>query len=174
MTWLQVTRCASSDCDFFISSEGVLTRTPTCNAAACSGWLRLDQKNILELGTGVFSNMSGITTLWVFCNMGIFTSKNQSVPSRRTTWKWSLQQYVNRDFLCMELPSSNKLCHLSNDSVDLWGMRVSAAGIFAWINCLRFLQTCSKTWRLFKHCKKCPCQGCEWLSSGMAHSGFEV
>jgi hypothetical protein len=126
MTWFQVIRCASSDCDFFISSEGVLTRTPACNAAACSGWLLLDQKNIVELGTGVFSNMSGITTLWVLQHellyIWVYKKKPKNIlgfcPPKKTKCAIlpdevcrSIQNTSEQEFL------KNWMCHLSNDSV---------------------------------------------------------
>ncbi len=60
---LQVATCGSSDCSFFLSGDGVLTRSPVCNAAACTG-LNLNEKGIRQLGDGVFAGMTSLQSMW--------------------------------------------------------------------------------------------------------------
>ncbi len=60
---LQLTRCEGSDCDFFLSPIGVLTRSSSCNPSACVGRLLLASLSIIGLAKNVFSGMSGIKTL---------------------------------------------------------------------------------------------------------------
>ncbi len=60
----QIATCDESDCKFLLSSDGVLTRSPECNAAACTS-VSLNSKGIRQLGIGVFAGMSAVANLWV-------------------------------------------------------------------------------------------------------------
>jgi hypothetical protein len=51
-----------SDCSFFVT-DGVLTRTPDCNAAACTGLLDLINKGITQLEPGVFAGLTSIRAM---------------------------------------------------------------------------------------------------------------
>ena len=63
---LQAFTCESSDCSFFVSAQGVLTRSPSCNAPACTGTLQLQSQGITQLDPDVFANLTSVTTMWVW------------------------------------------------------------------------------------------------------------
>ncbi len=67
--WLQEVTCASSSCSFLVSSNGTLTRSPSCNVSGCTGVLPLDSKGIRRLAPGVFSGLSGVTSMWVLLHI---------------------------------------------------------------------------------------------------------
>jgi hypothetical protein len=56
--------CEGSDCSFSLTSDGTLTRSPSCNAVACTGILNLREKGIRQLDPNVFANMSLVTAMW--------------------------------------------------------------------------------------------------------------
>ena len=54
----------SCDCRFYVSDDGVLTRSPSpCNADDCTGTLTLNHTGIQSLGDGVFEGLTGLTGL---------------------------------------------------------------------------------------------------------------
>ncbi len=65
LSWLllQIARCQGSDCDFFVSPEGVLSRSSSCNAPACVGHLNFTKQGISKIDPAAFSNMSAVTVL---------------------------------------------------------------------------------------------------------------
>ncbi len=63
----QVFTCYSSDCIFLVSTEGMLTRSPSCNAPACTGSVRLSSRGIRQLEPDVFANMTSVTIMCVIC-----------------------------------------------------------------------------------------------------------
>ncbi len=67
-TAMQAVSCTSS-CSFFVLSDGTLWRSPSCNSSSCTGVLRLDNKNISKLDSGVFANMPNVASMWDFTMM---------------------------------------------------------------------------------------------------------
>ena len=59
---LQVATCASSNCRFLLSYDGVLTRSAACDAAACTS-VSLENKGIRQLDRGVFAGMLAVTDM---------------------------------------------------------------------------------------------------------------
>ncbi len=61
---LQIATCQSSDCKFFLYSDGLLTHGAECNAAACTS-VSLENKGIRYFNGSVFAGMSAVTDMWV-------------------------------------------------------------------------------------------------------------
>ncbi len=65
LVFSQVATCTSSDCDFYVTYDGILSRSASCNAAECTGVVQLDNKRISQITPGVFDNMISVSAMWV-------------------------------------------------------------------------------------------------------------